>query len=183
MKKAVFLACIAFVSCQNQNATGTLSSKDSISADTVVSPGEMADKNLADEQPDSALIIQSYLVNNASVKKDFLFISETCGIFVPIDTVQIEHMIKEYGEDDFYTIADDNAFYEYQAAEFLKKMDVKSIYPKIRYLKFKVNGDTVCLNTKSRFNTQGITILYKTNTLPKLYSSIEIEQEYNSYFK
>ena len=175
-----FLTCILlFASCRNQHNENPTVQTDSVSLETA--------DTIAETEPeatlDSAFIVENYLVSHKSVKNDFVFVTESCGIFIRLDSVQITKLTKEYGEEDLNTIADDNTFYDYRAAEFLEKMHIKSIYPTSRYLKFKINGDTVCMDTKSRFNTQGITILYKTNTLPLVYGSSEIEQAYNNYYR
>lgn len=182
MKKLAFFTCIIFVSCQNQQPSESGAPKDSVKNETAIDS-----INTAEPEPetvfDSIFVTDNYLVANTSVKKDFLFIPESCGIFISIDSIQDALIIKESGQEVADEILSDNNFYTYSAMQFLEKMNIECIFPRARYLKFKVNGDTLCFDTKSRFNTEGITILYKKNTLPKLYGSSDVEQAYNSYFR
>lgn len=166
-----------FLSCQHSFSTRP-GSQNELSADTTVTRADSIQS-----ETDTSLILNYYLVNHKRVTEDFLFVSENCAICVSPDSMEIESMKKKYGEEDFSTIADDAVFYNYQASFFLDTMGIKTIYPRERYLKFKIRSDTICLDTKSKYKAEWLSILYKTNVLPKIYNTIDAEQAYKNYYQ
>jgi hypothetical protein len=137
----------------------------------------------ADSRLKQSMNIDNYVVDSKDIKSDYLSITETCGIFISPDSMEIDKMKKEYGEKDFYVSADDNMYYEHNASSFLDSLHIKTIYPINRYLKFIVNSDTIYIDTKSKFKYGWLSILYKKNTMPKIFNSPDIEQEYDDYLK
>ncbi|MBB6609508.1 hypothetical protein H7F15_00525 [Pontibacter sp. Tf4] len=115
---------------------------------------------------------------------DFTLITERSGIFISPDTIEIERLKQEYGEEDFYTAADDNLYYEYEATEFLKKKGVKTIYPNTRYLKFKTgSGQEYFFDTKPAGSHKWYLILFDpSKDHPALISAINITEDYSKYF-
>jgi hypothetical protein len=171
------LISIIFLSCQSQNST-----KSDLNKDTS-SNRENNHLDSIETKLNQSLIIDNYLVDCKYITEDFSIISENCGIFISPDSTEIIKMKKEYGEEDFYVIADDNIFYDYTASHFLDSMGINCLYPKTRYLKFKINKDTICFDTKSRYKTGWLSILYRENSEPEIYNSIDVEQAYLDYFK
>lgn len=130
-----------------------------------------------------SLNIKNYLVDNKEVNSDYLFITKNCGVFIVPDSIEISKMKKEYGDESFYIAADDNSYYDFEASQYLDSMRYKCIYPKTRYLKFKVNSDTICIDTKSKYRDGWLSILYKENKVPKFYYSVNIHEAFKEYNK
>jgi len=115
---------------------------------------------------------------------DLTLISEKAGIFIGPDNLQIEQLKSEIGEDDFYTIADDNNYYESEASDFLEQKNIKIVYPKTRYLKFKTaTGKEFNFDTKSKANPGWLTVLFDPKKeSPIIVSPVDIDLEYEIYF-
>ena len=93
-------------------------------------------------------------------------------------------MKKDFGEEDFYTIADDNIYFESEADEFLEQKKVKVVYPNTRYLKFiSATSKEFCIDTKSKSKPGWFTILFDPNReSPILVHPIDIVEDYERYF-
>lgn len=126
--------------------------------------------------------LKDYIVADIS-GNNFTLVTERSGIFISPDTEEIEHMKKEYGED-FYTAADDNLYYEYEADKLLEEKNIKTVYPKTRYLKFKTNtGQEYFFDTKTEDSPNWYLILFDpSKDRPEIISAIDIAEEYSSYF-
>jgi len=93
-------------------------------------------------------------------------------------------MKNEVGEKDFYTVADDNNFYQSEASDFLKQKNIKVVHPKTRYLKFKTaTGNEFNFDTKSKANKGWLTIFFDPKKeAPVIMSPVDIDLEYESFF-
>jgi hypothetical protein len=129
---------------------------------------------------EESLKLGNYLVEKNSVK-DFITINGNCALIISPDEAQIEKLKAEMGEENFYVVADDNMWYQYEAGEYLEKKNVKVIHPDKRYLKF-ITGN----KKEYYFDTRAIAgwtnVLFRPDSLPKLISSIGIEKECEQYF-
>lgn len=124
--------------------------------------------------------LSNYLIKSAESSK---VISEPCAVYVQPTAERIEELIEEYGEEDFYTIADDNNWYEYRSFQLLQKLNIKSI---------NIESEIVTLQGVSNAWTMDMYqaeapawnfILFNPNKDPKIASTAEIsEQELKEYF-
>lgn len=130
---------------------------------------------------EQSLVLANYTL--ASIPSgDVLVIDSSAAVFVSPDSLQIERMHAEMG-DDFYTVADDNLYYEYEAAEFLKRKDVQVLYPKERYLKFVTfNGNPINFDTKAEAGRGWTALLFRPDSLPRIINPVDIETEFEAYF-
>jgi hypothetical protein len=90
-----------------------------------------------------------------ALKTDTLLVNTTSAVRVDLDSVQIENLRKKYGDDDFYTGADDNAFYSYGVDSVIEAKKLPLAIAKGRkykYLKF--------------LQSDGKTTIVKIDTLP-----------------
>ncbi|MBB6326661.1 hypothetical protein FHS59_002289 [Algoriphagus iocasae] len=109
-------------------------------------------------------------------------IEQDAIVFVSPDSLEVQEMIKELG-DDFYTVADDNNYYKYEADQFMTQNGVKSVYPKTRYLKFiQADSKTLLIDTKSSASRGWTTILFQPDSLPKVINPVDIREEFEKYF-
>jgi hypothetical protein len=127
--------------------------------------------------------LENYLVSSIP-SKDFITVTEKAGVFISPDSIQIEHLKKENGEEDFYTVADDNIYFQHEASKFLKGKKFKVIHPKARYIKFVSKGKEFYFDTKSKAAVGWTAILFSPEKpSPKVVNAADIELEYQEYFK
>lgn len=109
-------------------------------------------------------------------------ISQPCVIFYSPDSIQLEKLKKENGEEAFYTIADDNQNYMADARIFLEGKGVKIIEPAGGKISFhsKNGGATTIDLSDPKYNWE--TWLYDGNKLNKI-DITDIENEYKKYMK
>jgi hypothetical protein len=128
-------------------------------------------------------VFNDFLIS-AAPQSDFMLIDKPAAIFIGPDSLQIERMKKEQGEESFYTIADDNIYYEYEAKEFLRKKNLGIIDLDKRYLKFKLNNGTeLFFDSESEKNPGWVTILFDPKQQPKIINPTETEEEFQKYFE
>jgi hypothetical protein len=80
--------------------------------------------------------IDAYLETSVVNNNDVEIIESDCALLISPTEDQIAAMIKEYGEEDFSTIADDNAWYHSSARMLLDSIGVRIISPATRYVRF-----------------------------------------------
>lgn len=137
--------------------------------------------NLNNYQYEQALILENFLIDKIP-SKDFITITEKTVIFRNPDSQQIEQFKKEIGEEDFYIVADDNSWYQFEAEEYFEKKKIKTLHPQNRYLKFITRDKKVYnFDTKAKFSGW-LTILFRPDSLPKIINPTGIEQEDTLYF-
>lgn len=88
---------------------------------------------------------------------------------------EIKKLKKEKGEDDFYTIADDENFYQAKIEEILNTKNYKTVNTDKRFIKF--NADVV-FDKNSNENKWSVIIFKKGNKL-EVTSSVELYQKLN----
>ncbi len=120
----------------------------------------------------------------AAKESDTLIIEKPAAVFISPNSSRIEKMKEEYGEEDFYTAADDNLYYQSEAESFLREKEIVVIYSTARYLKFMTaNGKPQFVATAHPDSSAWTIYLFHPRKAPKSISSIDIEAEYESYFK
>jgi hypothetical protein len=178
MKQIVYIiAGLILISCQTHDKKIIKFKPDSIEIKV------MGKFDSIDYELKQSKTLDNYIVNSKKITTDFLLITDDCGVFISPDSSEIKKMKEEYGEDDFYIVADDNIYYDNQASIFLDSLKIKSIYPIERYLKFIVDSDTISIDTKSKYKRGWLSILYSFNKKPEIINSIDIEFEYSKYKK
>lgn len=119
------------------------------------------------------------------VKSDTLIVEAGCCYtaisYIP-DSLQLERMKKQLGEEDFYIMADDANFYQSEAAGFLEGSKLAVRYVKdIKYIRF-INklgkSQIVKTDTLSLSNL----FLFDPEQLPRLINITDAEAEYYRYF-
>lgn len=132
-------------------------------------------------QYNESLTLDNFLVKNIT-SKDFITITEKTVIFTSPDSKQIKRFKKEIGEEDFYIVADDNSWYQFEAHEFYEKKKINIIHSDKRYIKFITRNKKI-LNFDTRAKYSGWqTILFRPDSLPKIINPVGIELEDSLYF-
>lgn len=182
MKISAFFLALALVTA---SCSETSSMKDK-SSEGLTNKEELTYSDESESSDSGAFAspdFRKFLVSFAPAD-DVTIISDKVGIFIGPDSIQIERMISEIGEEDFYTIADDNNYYESEARDFLEKKNIKVVYPKTQYLKFKTaTGKEYTFDTKSKASRGWLTILFNPQKeSPIIVSLAAIDFEFDSYF-
>ena len=78
-------------------------------------------------------------------KNEFFEINLTEKTVVGIspDSIQIEEMKNEYGEDDFYTVADDVMWYNGQMLEVIDSLKIEYVHTDKRLVRIKTPKDQI----------------------------------------
>jgi len=88
-------------------------------------------------------------------------------------------MIKEYGEDDFRVIADDNNWYQSEAMALLDSLQIKTIYVHKPYIKFIGSQQSWTLNMKRKGLPAWNIILFNEEKIPEVVSAIGLRDYFN----
>jgi hypothetical protein len=105
---------------------------------------------------------------NKKENEDTLIITTKCVVRVNLDTIQLDKLREKYGDETFYTGADDNVYYSYIADSVLKVKDMPVIVNKQqKYLKF--------------VRDNGSATLVKIDTLPQPSNYYFFEPGKSSY--
>ncbi|WP_462265997.1 hypothetical protein [Mucilaginibacter sp.] len=123
-----------------------------------------------------------YLVTSAA-DTAVQVISQKSAIVVAPDSLQVVQMVKQYGAEDFTTIADDNANYQSAAEEFLRKKPVALVTPAKRYIKLAGLHNTYLIDTKAKVANGWFTLFFKPDSPPLIADMTDIETAYQNYFE
>ncbi|MES2060947.1 MAG: hypothetical protein V4456_03450 [Bacteroidota bacterium] len=115
--------------------------------------------------------------------KDTLIITTKCAVRVDLDTVQLDKLRKKYGDDAFYTGADDNVYYSYIADSVLKAKDMPVVANKEqKYLKFvRDNGATTLIKIDTLPQPTNY-YFFEPSKTPYQPDITDIKAEYQRYF-
>jgi hypothetical protein len=118
-----------------------------------------------------------------SVSNDTLLITKRSAISVWVDTATLEKRRKQYGDSDFYTVADDDVYYYSLTDSFLKSQHLPVTTVKgYQYLKF-VQSDkastVVNIDTLQQIYTM---YFFDPSKAPKGVDVPDIENEYNRFY-
>ena len=129
--------------------------------------------------------IKYYLSSTKPDSSDLTMINENCCVFIYPDSSQIAAMKGKTKEDEenFYTVADDYNYYFSEAFKFLDSIQVKQLFPKTRFLKFILSDREILFDTKSKYSSGWLTILFDTSKEPKIVSTVSFQQKYNDFLK
>jgi hypothetical protein len=137
-------------------------------------------QNVKDTTPDIVYNLNTYIID--SVPSESFAVTDTIALFVYPDTSELQIIRKEYGDDAFYTVADDNSYYFAEAIQYLENKKVGIKNPKMRYIKFVSSLGTLYIDSKAKGSIAWTTILFRPDTLPRIISPIDVDAEYNQYF-
>ena len=122
---------LILLNCSNPAKDSSATSTDSLTTE----PTTQAD--ISGISHDDFFKLESYLVQSINDTSIVKIIDYDCAIFVDPSEAQAEEMKKKYGEDVFYTVADDNSFYDSQAIDSLNLANIRIISLNKDFLKLK----------------------------------------------
>ena len=117
---------------------------------------------------------------------DTLFVTRRSAISVWLDTVTLEKRRKQYGDDDFCTVADDEAYYSSTADSVLRAQKLPLIdtrqYGECKFIKFEQKNGTATLvriDTLSRLHTL---YLFDPSKAPHEADVTAMDEEYSAFY-
>jgi hypothetical protein len=170
---------VLLISCQSKRTETSEKEHD------IQNGSEISKKSAKDFNYEDMFIIENFISNKNPKVEDITVIDENGVVFIFPDSVQIAQMKGKTNEDleSFYTVADDNSFYQNEALKLLDSLHVRTIHPKSRYLKFVMNEESILIDTKSKYSGGWMTILFNTNKKPKIVSAVGFESFYSEFVK
>ena len=177
MNRFTFVLMTCFmISCQTRNPDKSNLNKDSIIKHAAVDSGF---------DYKASFILENFISFSKPKENEITIINEDCGIFTVPDSIQISKMKGKTKEEEegFYVGANDNDFYQSEAKKFLDSLNIKTIYPTTRYLKFKTKGGPILFDSKSKYTNGWMVVLFLGDRKPKIVDFGSIEDSYNDYLK
>jgi len=126
--------------------------------------------------------IQTYAVQIDESRTEV--IDFDCAILIYPTDSQIEALKKQYGEDDFYTVADDNSWYQGQAIHLVDSLQIKTATVQGRYLTLKGQDATWTLDVRrGDLLSWGLIFFHKAKS-PIVVSTVDLTfDQVKAYFK
>lgn len=106
-----------------------------------------------------------------------------CAVLIYPTEEEIDEMIKKYGEEDFYIIADDNTWYQGMAIQMLDSVGIKTASVHGDSLKFKGEEKNWAFDLKRDSLSGWNIILFSRKKGPQVVSAIDLTtDEIRGYF-
>lgn len=179
----LLLLIVIVSSCSNSstNSIATSSATDSVkqseSADSIAT-------GQASASDDKIMDIATYLVNPVSDTALFIEIKSACAIFSEPSMKELDNMKNEMGDEDFYTVEDDEAFYKSEAGNKLDSMNIRQIYTTKRYLKLKKSDNKLIFVDTRAVKDNWPLVLFNPSKGPEIAGVVDLnETELKTYFK
>lgn len=159
MKKLLQIILIGFIisSCNSKKRTETQTESEPEKTVTQLLKGNLKDslENQQTEEDWKKWNLERIEKEDIIITKNQIDTSDIYNadnqnvIFISPTAKEINEMKKRFGEDDFYTVADDINYYRSQAYEFLESRTMKSYQTDKRFIRFTMkDGDTVYVDTE-----------------------------------
>jgi len=170
------LILLIFSSCTQQ------SKKEGVTQDTVTvvsnSSEVVIDSNSVDSLSAEDLFkFEAYLVKSKVNGADVQTISESSVLVVNPTDEQIDEMIKEYGEEDFSTIAEDASFYQADAISLIDSLGVKSVNAEKPYALLVGEKTPWTINLRKEGAPGWMLIFFNKNKTPEIVPAIDVNRE------
>jgi hypothetical protein len=128
--------------------------------------------------------IEPYLVTESIDAKDEEVFASDCALLIRPTAEQVTAMIKEYGEEDFTTIADDNAWYHSNANMLLDSIGIRVIIPSTRYARLVGMNKKWLLDLRRKGALPWNLIFFNTTKGPQVFSTVDLTaDQIREYFQ
>jgi hypothetical protein len=132
---------------------------------------------------ESRFALEHYRPMTNPEQNEIQVIDSACAVFVYPTDDQFEKMEDEFGVD-LATLADDNSFYDAEAAMKLDSAGIRTVDAEKRFLHFKGATESWLLDIRKEGAPEWNLIFFKTNGKPEIVTSIDVTSErITSYFK
>ena len=174
------VAFLGFSACGDSKDSQVESNANSRESQTINTSDSQSESN--ESSADSSAILDKSAQKDSP--KDFIVDCDKCVIQVIATDDEINRFKKEWGEDDFYVIVDDEMWYAYKLDEYLLANGIKTEYisrDKVNYTKVVFSNESVDITKlDSLYNFY----LYQKGKKPKeLKDTVVFEDEVNAYFE
>jgi hypothetical protein len=127
--------------------------------------------------------IDAYLQSEPVNGDEEEWFESDCALLIHPTEDQIDAMIKEYGEEDFHIIADDNVWYHSSAGVLLDSVGVRVLTPTKRFVKLAGEDSSWRLDLRRRGAFPWNLILFSTKKGPQIFSTVDLSaEEIRAYF-
>jgi hypothetical protein len=128
--------------------------------------------------------IDAYLMTGSVDAKEEEVFESDCALLISPTDEQIAAMKKQYGEEDFYIIADDNVWYDANAMSLLDSVGVKVISPKKRYARLTGVNSQWILDLRGEGALPWNLIFFSTKKGPEIFSTVDLTAaQIRNYFE
>lgn len=154
----------------------TVSTDDTVLSESQQEPGEYDYETL--------FKLETYLTDSTIVNDSMQVIDYDCAVLIYPTGAQIDEMIKANGEDDFYTIADDNSWYQGTAIGMIDSVNVKTTSATLPFLRLKGKDNAWTLDIRKKGLPEWNIVFFKTTKEPKIISAIDLTvEQVKAYFE
>ena len=168
--------CIIIFSLGLSSCSRTTNNKSSIHADSVKIVLTDTTKTVEIDY-ESLFKLDSYLVTNIVDTSRIQTIDFDCAILVYPTDEQIEEIKKEEGADNFYTIADDNNWYQGLAIEMVDSVGINKEGASRQFIQLIGQDKTWTLNLRKKGLPTWNMIFFKRNKEPLIIQTISLTTE------
>lgn len=153
--------------------------QDSVASDTVVDLPEDDSTMLLTSNEEEYDYGEEFKLENYLVEKkdttDLQEISGSVALIVFPTEEQINEMQEDYGEDNFYTVADDANYYQASAIGLIDSLQVETVNASSRFVQFTGNDKTWMLDLRGRKTAPWNIIFFKENKEPLIVPAVELD--------
>jgi hypothetical protein len=123
-------------------------------------------------------LLENYIHTDAVDTTDLETIDYDCAVLIYPTEEQIETMKNEYGEDDFYTIADDSQYYQAAAIEKLDSAGIVQVVSNTkRFLTFNDMSRDWTLDVRRKGFPAWNIVFFKKTKAPKVVFAIDVTND------
>jgi hypothetical protein len=128
-------------------------------------------------------VLENYLVHTDIDTSQLQTIDTTAALLVYPSDEQIETMKEEYGEENFYTVADDGNYYQGTAIGMIDSLNVPTVNAERPYVRFKADNQQWTLHVRGKNAPPWNIIFFKKGKKPAIISTVELQyEEIRKYF-
>ncbi|MGX2983096.1 hypothetical protein [Helicobacter sp. 23-1045] len=175
----IFVAILGFSACGDSKDSKAESSADSGESQMINANDSQSESN--ESSADSSANLDKSAQKDSP--KDFIVDCDKCVIRIIATGYEIDRFKKEWGEDDFYVIADDTHWYAGMLDEYLKANGIETKYisrNKVNYTRLVFPNESIDI---ARLDSLYEFYLYQKGKKPKeLQDTVMFEDEINAYF-
>ncbi|MGX3010133.1 hypothetical protein ACWIUD_01020 [Helicobacter sp. 23-1044] len=175
----IFVAILGFSACGDSKDSKAESSADLGESQTINTSDSQSESN--ESSADSSANLDKSAPKDSHI--DFIVDCDKCVIRVFATNYEIDRFKKEWGEDDFYVIADDAHWYADMLDEYLKANGIETKYisqDRVNYTKLVFPNESIDI---ARLDSLYEFYLYQKGKKPKeLQDIVVFEDEINEYF-
>jgi hypothetical protein len=128
-------------------------------------------------------ILENYLTSHPADTAEIEVVDYDCAVLVDPTEEQVRTMRAEYGDEDFYIVADDNSWYKGNAIELLDSLRIHAITANKPFISFHGEKGQWTLNLRKRGALPWNLIFFNTRKRPQIVSTVNLKPaDVTAYF-